>query len=121
MKSENKIQQFMNTLKKKSESAIQQSIVVWYRNNNLTTDNLIFSVPNESSNAREQMYKKSIGMLSGVSDLICIHNGKVLFIEVKDDKGKQSDNQRKFEQKIIANGFEYHVVRSLDEFKPLIK
>lgn len=115
----------MKSENKKNEGALQQSIVMWFRNNyclkNSVPKCLIFSVPNESSNAREQMYKKSIGMLPGVSDLVVVIPNKVLFIECKDEKGKQSDNQIQFENTVNELGFEYHVVRSLEEFKPLIK
>jgi len=104
----------------KSESKIQQEIVVWYRNNNLNNNNIIFSVPNEGKNAKEQMFKKATGMLSGVSDLICIHNGEVIFIECKDSKGRQSDKQVKFEDIIKSQGFRYCLVRSLEDFKKII-
>jgi hypothetical protein len=46
----------------KSESKIQQEIVVWFRNNNLKTNNIIFSVPNEGKSAKEQMFKKATGL-----------------------------------------------------------
>lgn len=104
----------------KSESKIQSEIFLWFRNENLGTNNIIFSVPNEGSNAKEQMYKKSMGMLSGVSDLICIYNSQLLFVECKDEKGKQSDKQLDFERKVKSNGFEYVVVRSLEQFKWII-
>jgi len=93
--------------------------VIWYRNNNLNTNNVIFSVPNEGKSATEQMYKKATGMLSGVSDLIVIEHGRILFIECKDETGKQRENQIIFQKKVEANGYEYHLIRSLDEFKEL--
>ena len=101
----------------KSESKIQQEIVIWYRNNNLNNNNIIFSVPNEGKSAKEQMFKKATGLMSGVSDLICINNGEVLFIECKDLKGKQSENQKDFQKTIELQGFKYHLVRSLEEFQ----
>jgi hypothetical protein len=106
---------------KKTESRIQQEIVTWFTNNyglkNHNPKYLIFSVPNEGKNAKEQMYKKMIGLKSGVSDLIVIMHGRIIFIEVKDETGKQSENQIQFENDVQALGFEYYVVRSLDEFK----
>ncbi len=104
----------------KSESKIQQEIVIWYRNNNLNNNNVIFSVPNEGKSAKEQMFKKATGLMSGVSDLICINNGKILFIECKDEKGRQSDKQKEFEIIINSQGFKYYLVRSLDEFKKIV-
>jgi hypothetical protein len=104
----------------KSESKIQQEIVVWYRNNNLNNNNIIFSVPNEGKSAKEQMFKKATGLMSGVSDLICINNGEVLFVECKDLKGKQSEKQKDFQKTIELHGFKYHLVRSLEEFQKII-
>ena len=106
---------------KKKESKIQQEIVIWFRNNYcLKMSNpkcTIFSVPNERNNKKEMMFMKATGLLSGVSDLICIIPNKVLFIECKDEKGRQQPNQIEFEKTVTALGFKYYLVRSLDEFK----
>jgi hypothetical protein len=53
--------------------------------------------------------------------LIAIHFGQVIFIEVKNDTGKQSEKQKDFQKLIEAQGFKYFLVRSLDEFKLLLK
>lgn len=45
---------------------------------------------------------------------------KTLFIEVKTDVGVQSDEQRKFQQKVEKLGGNYYVVRSLDDVKKII-
>lgn len=108
----------------KTESRIQQEIIIWFRNNYCLKHHdprsCIFSVPNDSANAKEQMRKIATGLMSGVSDLIVVHGGRLLFVECKDDKGRQSEKQQEFQQIIEAQGFSYHVVRSLDEFKQLI-
>lgn len=108
------------------ESKLQQSIFVWYNNNFClkTHENrgMIFSIPNGGTrNVREAVALKRTGLLSGASDLIVITpKGKLMFIELKIDKGKQSDNQKDFEKRVKDLGFEYHIVRSLEEFKKLI-
>jgi hypothetical protein len=66
------------------------------------------------------MYKKATGMLSGVSDLIVIEQGRILFIECKDETGKQRESQITFQNKVEANGFNYYLVRTLDEFIKII-
>jgi hypothetical protein len=106
---------------KKSEGKIQQECVIWFRNNNLKTSNLIFSVPNEGKSAAEQMYKKALGMMSGVSDTIIIMQNKVIFCEFKDDHGKQSDKQIIFQNKVENLGFEYWLIRNLEDFKNKLK
>jgi len=60
-------------------------------------------------------------MLKGVSDLIIVLPGKVIFCEMKDDKGRQKPEQVKFENKVVALGHEYWLVRSEEEFQELIK
>lgn len=105
----------------KSESKIQQEIVMWYRNKFCTIKNnprhLIFSVPNEGKDIKEQMSKKSTGLLSGVSDLIVVRPEGVYFVEVKDEKGKQKPNQEAFERTVNEMGYVYLLVRSLEDFK----
>lgn len=60
-------------------------------------------------------------MRSGVSDMIVLLPNQVLFVEFKDLKGKQSENQKEFQQIVTNLGFEYHLVRSLEEFQNIIK
>jgi|SaaInlLV_10m_DNA_2_1039722.scaffolds.fasta_scaffold04001_8 hypothetical protein len=57
----------------------------------------------------------------GVSDIIAVKNGKVLFIEVKTDTGRQSEHQKEFERCIQNTGGGYYVVRSLGECEILIE
>ena len=104
-----------------SEAAIQAEIVRWYNNTYCLVHHnprgLIFHVPNQNQ------YKLiGIGVLAGVSDLIVIlPTGRLIFVEVKDDNGKQSDKQRAFELRVDALGYTYAIVRSLEEFKEVIK
>lgn len=109
---------------KKDESKIQQEIVMWFNNTyclkNSNPRCSIFSVPNEGKSAIEQMYKKSLGLKSGVSDLIILIPNKVIFIECKDLKGKQRDSQKEFEMVVTDLNLPYYLVRSLDEFKQAI-
>ena len=103
-------------MSKITEAAIQQSMVVHFRNNYQRLDKgVIFSVPNERAGGY-----MATGLLSGVSDIIVILKGKVLFIEVKNAKGKQSPNQIKFQKQVENLGFSYYLVRTLEEFKIII-
>jgi hypothetical protein len=80
----------------------------------------MFSIPNEGKNAIEQIRKKQMGMLPGASDTIIVLDNKVIFCEFKDEKGRQSDKQKDFEQRVLSLKHEYWVIRSLDEFKTKI-
>jgi len=108
-----------------SEALIQQQIVVFFRNKYCLKHHnprcSIFSVPNEAKFDYNQKIKLQTGLLSGVSDLIILQPNKCIFIEVKTSTGKQSDKQKDFEQMVKDLGFEYFVVRSLEDFKSLLK
>lgn len=69
---------------------------------------------------REAVVLKATGVIPGVSDLIIVQPNKILFVEVKTSTGVQSVVQKEFQVKVEALGFEYHLVRSLEEFKKII-
>ena len=107
------------------ENNIQADIYKWYTNTyclkNHSPRNIIFSVPNGSNRSiQEAMMLKATGLLAGVSDLILVHNGRVIFIEVKQPTKKQQPNQIEFEQRVKAQGFEYFVVYSLKDIKSIL-
>ena len=66
------------------------------------------------------MTLKATGLLSGVSDLIVVLPNRILFLELKTETGQQSDSQVEFSCIISVLGFEYYVIRSIDEFKNII-
>lgn len=107
-----------------SEASIQQEIVVWFKNNfclkHHEPQSIIFSVPNEREGYQIMRKLLLTGLMSGVSDLIVIHKGQVLFFEVKTPTGKQSKPQKLFELKVSKQGFKYYLVRSLKDFKNII-
>ena len=81
-----------------------------------------FSVPNEAlgqiharaGHGRMAMLK-AMGLRSGVSDLVVLLPGRVVFMEVKTATGRQSDAQRDFEALCKSLGLEYHLVRTVEE------
>jgi hypothetical protein len=108
-----------------SEDSLQQQIYVWFNNNYcLKTKKpqyCIFSVPNgKTRNIIEAKKLKATGLKAGVSDLIVLIPNKCIFIELKTETGKQSDKQKEFEQIVTNLGFEYYIIKSLEQFKKLI-
>lgn len=108
------------------ESKLQQEIFNWYSNNYClkfhNPRGLIFSIPNGGTrNKLEAITMKATGLLAGASDLIVITpNGKLMFVELKNETGLQSDKQKDFQNRVSDLGFEYHLIRSIEEFKLLI-
>lgn len=97
---------------------LQKAIVDYFR---LKFPNgLIFSVPNEAT-YRNKQYFQQTGAMAGVSDLVVVLPSKIYFVELKSAKGKQSPEQKDFEDKIKELEFQYFIVRSLDEFKQILE
>lgn len=94
-----------------SEIAIQNSICdylslkhyfFWRQNTApLFRDGRFFSMPKYS--------------LTGIPDIILIKDGKFIGLEVKKPKGKQSDNQKIFEERCKKAGGEYYIVTDLKD------
>lgn len=108
-----------------TESRIQQDCIRYFRNmyclKHHNPQMVMFSVPNEGKDLREQLKKKATGLMKGVSDTIIIFPNKVVFCEFKDLKGKQRPDQKLFQEKVILLGHDYWIVRSIEEFKHLIE
>jgi hypothetical protein len=106
------------------ENKIQANCYQWYHNNYCLKHHnprgIMFSVPNElaGTNKIAMMQAKAMGLVSGVSDtIVLLPNGKTLYCEFKDEKGKQSDKQKEFELVVTNLGHTYILVRSFEEFK----
>ena len=110
-------------MKEITEAKIQQDIVLWFNNNYCLKHHnprcMIFSVPNDSINAIETKRKVNTGLLRGVSDLIVVLPNKILFVEIKTEKGVQSEYQKDFQNRVELLGFEYHIIKNLETFKKI--
>lgn len=105
---------------KQQESILQSNCVKWFRYQYPKA--LIFAVPNGGSrNLIEAKKLKKEGVMAGVSDLIVVFKNRMLFIEMKTEKGRQSKTQKEFQNRITALGYEYHICRNFDEFKSTIE
>jgi hypothetical protein len=72
----------------------------------------IFHVPNEN-----QQNHTNIGVKKGVADLVVLTPiGETIFFEVKNETGKQSTAQSKFQLYCLAYAYEYYIVRSYADF-----
>lgn len=110
------------------ESVIQTQIVEWLSLMAGRCAFLYFSVPNEGMMTAALMGSlpksalfgmltkfKKMGMTPGVSDIIIGHAGRMYCMEVKNEKGKPSENQGRYSAWCARCGIPYRVVRSLDE------
>jgi hypothetical protein len=107
------------------ESKIQSDIVRHYNNTYCLAHQkprcIIFSIPNGGErDVIKVMLSRAMGEYKGASDLVIIHKGKLIFVEVKTPTGVQSKDQKMFEQHVRECGFDYFLVRSLEEFLLII-
>lgn len=73
------------------------------------------------------VYNKDLGRfkampkysMNGIPDIILIKDGQFIGLEIKQPKGIQSDNQKKFEELCIKNGGQYHLITSVDQLQSI--
>lgn len=105
----------------KSEDRIQQEMFMWFHNNHKNLRGLLFAVPNGGYRLPTEREKfKKTGVVSGVSDMIFMFQGKTYCFEVKTPKGYQSKKQKEWQKLVSDHGFYYFIVRDLDTFKYLV-
>ena len=103
-----------------SEAKIQTDIVKYLQSKKI----FFCSIPNEAAgrDAKIRMSKlKSMGLRSGAPDLILfLNDGLLISLEVKVETGKQSKPQVLFEEKIKILGFNYFIVKSVDDVRGVL-
>lgn len=106
---------------REEEHRIQCSCVRWFSIKYPKLRAHLFAVPNGGKRDKVTAGKlKAEGALAGVSDLILLKSNKqygALLIEMKTKDGRQSEEQRAWQEKITADGeYQYVICRSLDDF-----
>jgi len=84
-----------------------------------TADLLVLATRNEAHSVKAQ----------GLTiDTVHIHEVYVsadwprpIFVEFKSEKGRQTTEQKEFEQTVKVNNYEYYLIRSLDELLEVLK
>ena len=66
---------------------------------------------------KRQCFRKDPYIFSGFPDLAFFYKNVFGFIEVKSEKGKQSDEQKRFEQLCKDSGIIYILARSVEDVK----
>jgi hypothetical protein len=65
--------------------------------------------------AKRQAILVGMGIHAGFADLMVMCGGRVLFLELKSLKGRLSPAQEAFRDAVLAQGFGWALVRSLDD------
>lgn len=107
------------------EEHMQESLVAWFGLQYPEYALLLHHSPNGGKRSAEEGRRfKLMGTRAGFPDLILLmprHGYAYLCIELKTDKGRQSDTQRAYQHAVEANGGRYEVVRDFDTFRTLIQ
>jgi len=105
----------------KNEHHLQVVIVQWLDLMNYD----FFAIPNGGlRNIRVASQLKQEGVKAGVADLfICKSNANYhgLFVELKIGSNKQQPSQIEFEAIVKKHGYQYAVIKSLDQMMELLK
>ncbi len=64
---------------------------------------------------------QTLGSHKGLSDLVAVKGGRVLWIEVKRPGGELRPDQERFRDEILAHGGEYLVARSVEDVETYLK
>lgn len=107
-----------------SEDTLQQAIINAWRSTTPRKEWFrVFHVANGGKrNALEALKFKRMGVVSGISDLVCLlPHGKVGFIELKYGKNGMSDNQKEFRSFCVENNYPYALCRSIGEALDTLK
>lgn len=113
------------------ESNMQKQCVAWFRAQYPQYAMLLTHPINESGKGTRVSgaIHKGEGTVAGVPDLLFFMPAKYwrgcnmvhgLGIEFKTAKGKQSQEQKNFEQMFMAAGYAYEVIRSFEAFRQLV-
>ena len=103
------------------EHRIQCACVQWFYFKHPELRGRLFAVPNGGKrNVVVAAKLKAEGVVSGVSDLILLRRNRnygALLIEMKGEKGKQTELQKEWESIVCRDGeFKYVVCHSLGDF-----
>lgn len=79
-----------------------------------------FTAKNGRTFSLEAKRLKDEGVKPGVSDLMILCEGRLICLEVKTEKGRQSPAQKEWEREVTAAGGLYRVVRSTDDVRTFL-
>lgn len=60
------------------------------------------------------------GQKKGFPDIVVLADKRFIGLEVKSEKGYQTKEQKEIEKSFLKQGFEYYVVRSIDDVKNVL-
>ena len=104
-----------------TEAQLHAQNFQYHWNNYPAERGLLFHVNNKARNKIEGNRFKAMGVIPGVSDLVYLKPGGVpVFIELKTETGLQSKIQKDWEMTVKLAGYDYRIVKTLQDFIEII-
>jgi len=104
----------------KNEGRIHQDCYVWFHNSFPELRGLLCYNLNNSRNGIDGARNRSKGVQAGRADFTFYYHREAVMIEIKDEKGKQSHEQRVWQKVVESHGFRYTLCRNFEEFKEVV-
>lgn len=115
-----------------SEARLQQECFLWHWNTRPSERRTLFCTFSNAPNVIIQAQLRGMGLIKGSSDLFYLKRvsggnnigeslWRVFCLECKIDSGRQSPDQKKYQERVEAMGWTYKIFRSLSEFKNIIE
>lgn len=103
---------------------MQNHIVIWFSQNYPQHYGSLFEINNNPKTLKEAMFRRGMGMVAGVSDLVLFAKGIFAGIELKHPKTKHSKDhiaqQKKWGDYIVTQGGLYLMSDNIEEIKNFI-
>jgi len=102
-----------------SEERIQSQAFQWAWNAYPSTRGLLCYNLNNSRNRIDGARNRALGLQPGRADMVLYWRATATFFEFKTPTGTQQPVQLDWQGKVQAQGFRYHIVRSVQDFQTL--
>jgi len=110
----------------KTENDLQVQVVNLLRKHNfipICTDLIgpvLRFIPTVEGRIRFTQWSKARGGAVGIPDLVVVHRTGTFFLELKTPTGRLSPEQKIWRDRLIAEGYEYHLWRTIEECQKYI-
>lgn len=97
-------------MKKQTESKTKKAILEYLHLNNIFAIPIIqVGIPIGKTNKRIPLQMK------GIADIYMFYNHRAVWIEVKSERGRQTEYQKEFQKEVKGSGQKYIIARSIDD------
>ena len=98
-----------------SEGQIQKAVFQYLRTRNIPCWRMnVIGIPKMDGTFRPNS-------MAGFADILAMFQGTAVALEVKTNKGKQTEKQKEFQKEFERGGGSYHIVRNVEQVHEIMK